>query len=1150
MINRIKSLTETRNLPAWLVLILCLTLTWVAWSEQQSQTQKLNESEFDLRVGSLLGDIEARMQQNEQILLGCAGLFNASDIVSRAEWHAYIERLQLAKNYPGIQGVGFIPAIPQADLAAHTAAVRAEGFPHYAVRPLGSRPLYTPITYIEPFTERNQAAMGFDTLSDETRGAAMRRAIETGQTAISGKVKLIQETINNIQPGFLMYVPVYQQHMPLTTPTERWAALKGFVFSPYRIDDLMRDILGPSIKDLDFTIFDGPEEKEATRLFPATKVKTAAPTSFHLPLTTARILSVFGHNWIIRFHAMSEVATNMNSSLGAAVPILGGGISLLMFLLVWFLITRHEHAHAMAVSMTLALKTLHDQRLQEAEAVAQTMRATLYERDRHQQAVNAHAIVSVADGAGNITFVNNKFCAISGYSREALLGQNHRIVKSDAHSAEFYADMMNTLACGDIWSREICNRGADDQVWWIEMTIVPFLDANGLPYQYISISNDITQLKHSKEALRIAEEHFRNGQVGANLGTWDWDIDTGLGFWSEKIRPLLGYPPGLPESTESTESTFNNYVKAIHPDDRESVLSAINACVKRNESYNIEHRVVWPGGTVRWLLVRGTVERDSAGKAKNMSGVIQDIHERKLTELALAENEARLAYAIEGAGDGIWDWSIKTGAILLSGNYEGMLGYSKGELAPTAEAWFAIAHPDDLAWVSQRMKDYLEGKLSAFVVEYRLRCKNGSYKWILCRGTVVERDEGNQSVRMIGIHSDISVQKSLQTELEVARQIADRASQAKSNFLSSMSHELRTPMNAILGFAQLMQYDSSLSEDHQDNVKEIIRGGRHLLELINEVLDLGKIESGTLSLSLEAVALADLVEDCRRLIQPLAAESKIMLHLTVPANAAVRADRMRLKQVLLNLLSNAVKYNRVGGDVRLALKVDAHQTMRISVTDSGIGIAPEDIAQLFDPFSRLGAQYNNIEGTGIGLTITRRLIELMEGKIGVDSQLGVGSTFWIELPSEKITVLDIKKPIKDFATAMKTPASLRRVLCIDDNPANIALISKLLHMHPHIELITSLSPELGIELARAHLPELILLDINMPGLNGYQVLELIQSDPHLKSIPVIAVTANAMPHDIQRGREAGFADYLIKPLDVEQFLEAVERYLSTNKGKE
>ncbi len=362
-----------------------------------------------------------------------------------------------------------------------------------------------------------------------------------------------------------------------------------------------------------------------------------------------------------------------------------------------------------------------------------------------------------------------------------------------------------------------------------------------------------------------------------------------------------------------------------------------------------------------------------------------------------------------------------------------------------------------------------------------------------------------------------------------------------------MSHELRTPMNAIMGFGQMLEYDSQLNADQQDNVHEILKAGRHLLGLINEVLDLAKIESGHIDLSLELVQLAGLAKECQQLMQPLAAAKKISLSLDVPIETAVRADKVRLKQVLLNLLSNAVKYNREGGHIHLGVQPAAGERLRISVADSGIGIATERIKDIFQPFNRLGAEHSEIEGTGIGLTITRRLMELMGGEMGVSSQVGVGSTFWIELPTEEMMTVDAAAMDKGAAPQSNALAHQHRVLCIDDNPVNLKLIAQTLGMRRHIHLITAHTPDMGIELARAQRPELILLDINMPGMDGYQVLEVLKADASLTSIPIIAITANALPRDIERGLATSFTEYLTKPLDIVLFLETIDRCLESNK---
>jgi PAS domain S-box-containing protein len=394
-----------------------------------------------------------------------------------------------------------------------------------------------------------------------------------------------------------------------------------------------------------------------------------------------------------------------------------------------------------------------------------------------------------------------------------------------------------------------------------------------------------------------------------------------------------------------------------------------------------------------------------------------------------------------------------------------------------------------------------------------------------------------------GVVHDISSRKKSEQALIAARDEANRANQAKSEFLSNMSHELRTPLNAILGFSQLMEYDETLSADHQDNVREILKAGAHLLVLINEVLDLAKVESGRVELSMEPVEICHLIAECLSLVHCLADKRGVRLSHKELEGMTVRADYIRLKQALLNLISNAIKYNREGGSVHIEVLAMSPDRLRIMVEDTGPGIAPSRIAELFQPFNRLDAENSGIEGTGIGLTITRRIVEMMGGSVGVKSEIGQGSTFWIELPPESLSNAAPER--LDKLTG--NPASFsegKRILYIEDNPANLKLVTQILGRHAHIQLLTANCPEQGIELALSHKPDLILLDINMPNLDGYQVMEILKSDDSLADIPVIAVTAHAMERDFQRGKAAGFADYLTKPLDIAPFLETVERCLA------
>lgn len=1077
--------------------------------------------------------------------------------------------------------------------------------------------------------------------------------------------------------------------------------------------------------------------------------------------------------------------------------------------------------------------------------------------------MDQHDIVSTADVAGRITSVNDKFCEISGYSREELIGQNHRIVKSDNHPKSFYDELWNTISNGKVWHGSICNKSKNGDEYWVNSTIVPFLDDKGKPYKYVSARTDVTRLMQSEDRLNRSQEF-------ANIGTWDWNIQSGELFWSDRIWPLFGY------TQEATENSYDNFLSAIHPDDKQKVTSAVNNCVASGADYDIEHRVIWPDGSIHWVHESGDVVRNEEGTPLHMLGVVQDINSRKSaelilserekqlreaqtlasignwqadlvtgellwsdeiyrifgyekdnfvpsveafhqavhpddrlkvaesevlaeetglhdvehriilpdgtiryvhelakseknsdgdlilltgtvqditdrmnTELKLHETEERFTFAVEGAGDGVWDWDMQTNAMQFSKVYMEMLGYKENELPHHLDTWSNSVHPDDLAMAQQRMKDYLNFKIEAYAIELRLRCKDDSYKWILCRGTVVEHDKDNNPIRMIGIHSDITQRYELQDklvkqkklldevhhyttdfvlkgnfretidgmletllsftrsdygftgevfydddakpylkthtitniawddetqalydkfeedgfefrnlntlfgyvmtsgeivvsnnpetdprsaglpqghpemhsflgvpifygkelvgmygianrpggydeelleflrpfdasygamihskriiereeanrrELVEAKEEAEDANRAKSQFLSSMSHELRTPMNAIMGFSQLlkMETEQALSESQIENVDEISKASAHLLDLINEVLDLSKIEAGRIDLSLETVVISEVIVEALQLITPLAQnrgikiilkdnDAELSLDQLLEQQHSVRADRTRLKQVLLNLLSNAVKYNIENGEITIAYNRLDNNLTRLSVSDTGLGLSEKNRNKLFTAFERLGAEQSDTEGSGIGLVITKNIVELMGGSIGVDSQRGKGSTFWFELPSDdsyqEQNNLTDNSDIKKIQSEQSSE-QMHTVLYIEDNPANLRLVTQLFGRRPNVHLWSAHEPMLGLELAMEHKPDLILLDINLPGMDGYGVLKQLRQWDETQHIPVIAISANAMQKDIQRGMDAGFNNYITKPIDVHALLEAVDTIILKNK---
>jgi len=550
-------------------------------------------------------------------------------------------------------------------------------------------------------------------------------------------------------------------------------------------------------------------------------------------------------------------------------------------------------------------------------------------------------------------------------------------------------------------------------------------------------------------------------------------------------------------------------------------------------------------GYILSSIVDGTVGKQLETEIKEAREYAEDIVETVHKPLVVLSSDLKILTANHSFYD-----SFKVTPEETIGNFIYDLGNRQWDI-PRLRALFEKILPNDTVFNGYEVEhDFPDiGRKTILLNAREIFRKNiGSHIILLAMEDITERKQVEAERTRL---EQVLQEKNL--ELERATCVAEKANLAKSEFLSSMSHELRTPLGAILGFAQLMESSVPKPTPTQTrSIDQILKAGWHLLELINEILDLALIESGKLSMSLESVSLAEVLRECETMIEPQAQKNGISL-VFAPCETPcfIHGDRTRVKQILINLLSNAIKYNNGGGTVSVASDLSKAETIRISIRDTGAGLDPEQLAQLFQPFNRLG-QEATTEGTGIGLMICKRLVELMGGVIGVDSSLGQGSVFWFELnrvaePTHAGAHAGL--PTAAALAPAADDAPMHTLLYVEDNPANLMLVEDIVARRPDIRFLSARDAVRGIEMAHAALPDVILMDINLPGISGLEALKILAEDPATARIPVVALSANAIPREIEKAMEAGFFRYLTKPIKVNEFMDSLDVALKYAKSR-
>jgi PAS domain S-box-containing protein len=806
----------------------------------------------------------------------------------------------------------------------------------------------------------------------------------------------------------------------------------------------------------------------------------------------------------------------------------------------------------------IALLLLRLAREQRVTAASQAFRQRLFE--------SSHVAIAVVDERARFIDCNPAAAALYGWDGPAALIGRRGLdvsapVQADGTPSTQAAHTARALAEGSAVF-EWRHRRPDGEIWDGQVHMMRF-ESEGRQLLQCTIE-DITERKRAQQALDTVQTRYALAARVGRSAAWEIRPVERRIYFDANLPWLIGY--GEQELSENLDDWF----RLVPHADRQRVAEALQAVAEgRSDHYAVEHTVRRKDGTIGWIFMQGERVSAPGETPMRMVGSSVDVTERKRADRALR----LLQFAVDNTRDEFV--SLDNSGRVMGANKQlcASLGMTHEELL-ASHVW--DFDPDfGLPQVAELRAKLMRDGWALF--ESRHRRKDGSIYPVEVSSNLIHFDGEDYT---IGFSRDITQRKQAEkqlvreneeleqrvqqrtAELLAAKTEAERANHAKSEFLSRMSHELRTPLNAILGFGQLIALESRGSETRTAvQVREILHAGRHLLDLINEVLDLARVESGALTVSPEPVALQPMLLDCLALLRPQAMTQAVVLPAGVPAcdDVQVRADRTRLKQVLLNLLSNAVKYNRRDGGVDIVCTVengDGPRWLRIGVRDDGPGLTAEQRARLFTPFERLDADERRIEGTGIGLALSKRLVEMMCGEIGVDSVPGAGSTFWVRLPLSDPAPAPVPAPASTGATAAPSAApradadaAVRHdVLCIEDNPANLRLVESVFAQRADVRLLTAIAPGLGLELARTRRPALVLLDINLPDMDGWAVMRCLREHEATRDIPVVAVTANATPADIERGKAAGFADYLTKPLDVNRLVAVVDAVLARRRA--